>query len=130
MLLQFLCFTDGNADAYDDRHGQQFVGANESMTVWGAQVEGLVMNDYIPTGSTISVRYENGDLLLEEARTILINSDLESQFQLPISVLVISDSICQYGRPSGLSTTTAPDGESASKLALLMDMSETQGQYL
>ena len=120
----FLCFTDGNADAYDDRHGQQFVGTNESMAVWGAQVEeGLVMNDYIPTGSTISgaARYENGDLLLEEARTnLLINSDLES----PVSTTDIS--LGDFGfdpantvDPSGLSTTTAPDGGSASKLAFV-----------
>jgi len=85
----FLCFTDGNADPDVDRNGQQFVGTNESMAVWGAQVEkGLVMNDYIPTTSTISgaprfdhdpATGESLGLLIEEARTNLVTySDLSS----------------------------------------------------
>jgi hypothetical protein len=43
--------------------------------IWGAQVEeGSTATTYIPTTSTISgaARYENGELLLEEARTNLL----------------------------------------------------------
>jgi len=78
-----LYFTDNNADAYDDRGGQTFVGTNESIAVWGSQFEeGSTATDYIPTGATISgaPRYENGELLLEESRTNLLSDSLNVTF--------------------------------------------------
>ena len=55
-------------------------GFTSDIYIWGAQAEeGTTATPYIKTGSTISgaARYENGELLLEEARTnTALNSDI------------------------------------------------------
>ena len=63
-----------SCSAEDDFVDGQSTDIN-SVYVWGTQLEeGSTATDYIPTTSTISgaARYENGELILEEARTNLI----------------------------------------------------------
>ena len=91
-------------NARDEHNITPQVWNGGSFYIWGAQIEeGTTATPYIKTGSTISgaARYENGELLLEPARTNIVDNNTSNY-----------SSIWSNALPSGAYNNAgiAPDG--------------------
>ena len=90
--------------------------STEKFYIWGAQLEeGSTATTYIPTTSTISgaARYENGELILEGARTNLVLRSEEFDQSGNWSAL---NGLNAFGSGSVANAEIAPDGQISADL--------------